>query len=482
MITLPRKSFVFGRIASVAILLALTAASVLVHGYHLGQQDAAIYIPAIKKILDPSLYPYDSQFFLAQTRWMLFPQMVAWTVQLTSLPVDTAALLWHAASIFLLLLAAWKLARLCFADLKMQWSAVAMLAAARLLPILGTRLELTDRYLHPRDFATALILFSLSAALERRLIAAAWLAAAFVVHPTMALFGAFHVLFQSVRGEAKSSSAFTVLPVFASTLSPDSREVMDSRAYLFPLRWPWYAWVSVVAVFALLVWYTQIAKRWGMPLVEHVSRRAVYAGGAGIALAVVVSIVPAFEHIVSIEPMRVLHLVVLLCAFLGGGLLGAHPRRAAVILLALGALFFLADRRSSPSSPHMEWPGQNPTNPWIEAFEWSRRNTPPHALFALDPNYMLLPGEDFHGFRAFAERSMMADWVKDRSVAALEPSLAFEWRQQIRDREGWLHFTAGNFQRLKSRYGVTWIITDSAQALHLDCPFVNKAVAVCRIE
>ena len=54
--------------ASAGGILFLTAAAVLIHGYHLGVEDQTIYLPAIKKILDPSLYPRDAEFFLAQTR------------------------------------------------------------------------------------------------------------------------------------------------------------------------------------------------------------------------------------------------------------------------------------------------------------------------------------------------------------------------------------------------------------------------------
>ena len=52
-------------------------------------------------------------------------------------------------------------------------------------------------------------------------------------------------------------------------------------------------------------------------------------------------------------------------------------------------------------------------NAWLQAFAWIRQNTPVDGLFALDPHYMTLPGEDYHGFRALAERSVLADYEKD---------------------------------------------------------------------
>ena len=51
--------------------------------------------------------------------------------------------------------------------------------------------------------------------------------------------------------------------------------------------------------------------------------------------------------------------------------------------LSLGMYF--AQRQVFPASAHIEWPGAQPRNPWAQAFEWIRANTPVDALFALDP-------------------------------------------------------------------------------------------------
>jgi len=44
---------------------------------------------------------------------------------------------------------------------------------------------------------------------------------------------------------------------------------------------------------------------------------------------------------------------------------------------------------------------------------------PVDAYFALDPDYMAAPGEDYHSFRALAERSQLADNIKDASMVTL---------------------------------------------------------------
>ena len=54
----------------------LTAAAVLVSGYHYGVEDMAVYLPAIKKLIHPDLYPFDANFFLLYIRVTLFHQAV----------------------------------------------------------------------------------------------------------------------------------------------------------------------------------------------------------------------------------------------------------------------------------------------------------------------------------------------------------------------------------------------------------------------
>src|ERR1700693_385169 len=65
------------RTKRVLLLFVITLFSIVVHGYHTGTDDAAIYAPGIKKTADPSLYPFGSEFFMHHARLSLFPQLVA---------------------------------------------------------------------------------------------------------------------------------------------------------------------------------------------------------------------------------------------------------------------------------------------------------------------------------------------------------------------------------------------------------------------
>ena len=112
------------------LLWMLTLAAVLLHGYHYGVQDQAIYLPAIKKLLNPELYPYDAAFIEAQARFMWFDELVATSVKLTHLPLEWVLLGWQLMTIFGLLLGCWRVAEKCFAAEGARWGAVLMVAAA----------------------------------------------------------------------------------------------------------------------------------------------------------------------------------------------------------------------------------------------------------------------------------------------------------------------------------------------------------------
>ena len=71
----------------------------------------------------------------------------------------------------------------------------------------------------------------------------------------------------------------------------------------------------------------------------------------------------------------------------------------------------------------------------MEAFIWIRKNTPSNAVFALDPAYMNLPGEDTIGFRCTAQRSRLADFNKDGGVVSMFPPVGDEWWEQATSSE-----------------------------------------------
>src|SRR5579864_2040994 len=90
----------------VAVVLALlTLVALAVHGYHPFAEDAEIYLPGVERILHPGLFPRGQEFFASHASLTLFPNLIAFSLRVTRLPLVWGLLLWHVASIYLLLLA-----------------------------------------------------------------------------------------------------------------------------------------------------------------------------------------------------------------------------------------------------------------------------------------------------------------------------------------------------------------------------------------
>jgi uncharacterized protein (DUF2235 family) len=130
----------------------------------------------------------------------------------------------------------------------------------------------------------------------------------------------------------------------------------------------------------------------------------------------------------------------------------------------------------------LELPWTRPSNEWVRTFGWIRQNTPIDAYFALDPDTMAVPGEDQHGFRAIAERSMLADDVKDTGAVTMFPAMAETWREQVQAQAGWRSFRLSDYRNLNQRFGVNWVLIQQSSASGLNCPYSSATLAVCRVD
>jgi len=490
-------------IKNVSILALVAALGILIAGYHPGAEDDAVYLAAIKHDLNPSLFPHDSEFFTVQLQATIFDQLIAGSVRLTQLPLGVVILAWDYLAIFLLLSGCWRISRRCFAETYAQWASVTLVAVLLTLPIAGSGLYLVDQNLHPRALATAAILAAIVATLDRKYgMTVGLLILAFVIHPIMASFGLSLCVFLAWRpapAPALLVSALAPLGWIFDSTSDAWRAAADTRNYYFLGRWQWYEWLGVFAPFVFLWWFRKIGKpevegRASPPVgsmrassLAHLSTGLALYGVFQLLVAVAVMVPHSLERLWPLQPMRYLHLLYLLFAVLGGGLLGQmllqkHGWRWLVLFVPLAGGMLYAQRRTYPASSHMEWPGAHSRNLWVQAFIWIRDNTPADSYFALGADYMRRPGEDFHGFRALAERSVLADAAKDSAVATQVPRLALRWRDEVEAQRGWENFGPADFQRLKTRYGVNWVVVERPGPSDMQCPYENGIVRVCMLE
>jgi hypothetical protein len=479
-------------------LLLLSFFAVLVHGYHLGADDSEIYVPAIKRAADPKLYPFGSEFFMSHAHLSLFPDLVGNSARLTHLPINFVIFCWHVACIFLLLLAAWQLLRACFENDCARWSGVVLLAGTLSVPVAGTALVMMDPYLTARSLSTPLTILAVACYVSNRpKQAIAWLILTALIHPQMSVFAAAFlgtlwlvINFRRYAGviTAPGVTFLSGFP-FLLELQPArgaARQVLFSRGYFFVSNWTWYEWIGVFAPLALAAWCSSKKLNGTTSTFRLLLRGLVPFGLVFTAAAVALTSSPRLENFTRLQPMRCLHIIYVIFFAMLGGLIGEYFLKRNMwrwlgLFVPLAASMFFLQQNQFPQSAHVEWPGYDYPNAWNSAFSWIRKYTPKNAVFALDPNYMLLSGEDQHGFRAIAERSALADAVKDSGAVSLFPRLADEWKREVQAQTGWTRFELRDFDRLATLYPVTWILTRGPSPAGLICPYQREGLSVCRI-
>ena len=275
-----------------------------------------------------------------------------------------------------------------------------------------------------------------------------------------------------------------LLCVAGPTDSAAARAASLGRVYWFPRHWAWYEWLGLIAPVALLTLLRNALHG------RNAGRLAMGTGAATLAVALpalfLVSDGSQSFLLARLQPLRLLHLVY--CVFvllLGGWLFSRRPRWtwwAQHTVLVVAGLSLLAMQRSLyPESGHFEWPGAQPRNSWLQAFEWVQQNTPRNALFALDADYTTSPGEDAQLFRAVTLRSSLPDAAKDGGIASVMPQLAGEWQTGVRAQSGLAHLSdTDRLARLRP-LGVSWMVLPADGATAMPCPYRNAVAQVCRL-
>jgi hypothetical protein len=386
------------------------------------------------------------------------------------------------------------------------------------IPVAGTALYIMDQYLTTRALSTPATLWVIVNTIERKWVrAGVWLVFTGLVHPLMVVFCLAYVVLLLWLDRNPSPATRPQLASVAALLFPlgmfppvtDAyRKILQTRSYFFLLRWEWYEWLGIFAPLLLLEWFRRLARKRDLPVLAHLCGATIIFGLVFFVAALIVSVPPQLANLAELQPMRCLQLVYILLFVVAGGFLAQFVLQRAVwrwlvFFVPICAGMFYAQRQLFPATAHLELPGIRSSNPWVQAFLWVRDNTPTDAYFALDPYFMRSPGEDEHGFRALAERSRMADGLKDSGVVSMFPRLAETWQIQVRALDGWRNFELADFERLRRDYGITWVIlqkgasriTDGAAggpptgrtvspltATRLPCPFQNSKVLVCRLD
>ncbi|HEX8710484.1 MAG TPA: hypothetical protein VF730_01340 [Terracidiphilus sp.] len=482
-------------------VLLFTLIGFAVMGYHPGYEDDGIYLAAVQSDLHPALYPHDAAFFKLQMQASAFDNTMAYFVRVTHIPVAWAELMGQLLAIFLILWACESIARRFFERPEVRWAGLAMMAAMLTLPVSGTAIYIADQHLHPRNLATAFILLAADRILARkRWQAVPLLVAAFAMHPLMAAFGfSFCFCLTVVLMEpvylwlrdmrlafARGAAAAVPIGWIFESPNPSWLKALNTRQYYLLSGWTWYEWLGAFGALFLFWLLMRLAEKRGETLLSRFALAILVYGVFQQIVAVAVLGPSSLIRLSSMQPMRYLQIIYCFLALFAGCLAGQYLLKKrvwlwAVFLLVTNGAMLGAQEAELPASPHFEMPWTKPADPWLQAFAWIRQNTPRDAYFALDPFYLAAPGEDYHSFRALAERSQLADGIKDTAVVILVPQLALEWDREVKAQTGWSHFQLADFERLKEGFGVNWVLVSYPAPGGLPCMWHNDVLSVCKI-
>ncbi len=489
------------------LVTALTFLVLIVHGYHPWSEDGGLYAAGIKRLLNPRLYPHQTEFVTGHLRFSLFAPAVAALTRASRLPLDWILLLAYCATTWLTLYAAWKFSERLFLSLTARCGGVTLLACWLSLPLAGTSLMLMDPYVTARSISTPLGSLALCWTLDALanpstkawLLCTSALLFAAAAHPLMAGYALGSVLLIATLGSrlrlwgslaiaATSLLLALAIQLHAAPESADYIRIAMTRYYWFPGRWQWYERIGLIAplliLTALLLWKNRASS--GAAYATTL-RMTIALGTLSMGIAALFSRARLTTHAVArLQPLRTIQtiyivMILVLGATLAEYLLKKSTWRWATLIAVASAPMYVAQRAIAPASLHLELPWRTPQNPWVQAFLWIRGNTPTDAFFAMEPHYITTDGEDAQSFRAIAERSTLPDYSKDGGEASITPQLTAAWATGQSLQASIEHQSDAARLSTLAPVGVDWIILRTTSQTAFNCPYHNAVVKVCRL-
>jgi hypothetical protein len=438
-------------------------------GYRYGGSDQAFYIPAVIKALQPDAFPRDASLLAAQAHLILVDELLAATIRLTGLSVETLFFTSYLASLAAIWAGIVLIGQRVYPS---AWLTLALGAAFTMRHrIAETSVNSFEPYFYPRMLAFGIGLLAIAAFLRRRnWIAIALVAVAALVHATTAIWFAALIgvalavadrrFRPVVAAGAIAATAFLTWAVIAGPLR-SSWVTMDAvwlqavatKDSLFADQWPFWAWLLNLGTFALLWWAHLARKRRGVASVEETG--LVWGATALVALFLVTlpAVIARLSFVVEFQISRVFWLVdflatVYVLAAVKWGRLLAYALLA--LSIGRGAYVMLIEHPERAL-----FATSVPESPWLEAMRWLRQQP-------LDTHVLADPG---HGWkygtsvRVAAERDVFLEEVKDAALAIYSRDVAVRVVERINAIGDFTQLTADRARELATRYDLDYLVT-----------------------
>jgi hypothetical protein len=445
-------------------------------GYRYGIGDQAFYVPAVVQHLDASLFPRDRALLHVQDRFMAYDDMAAAVMRTTGISLPALFLVAYFSGLGLLFGAAVAIGQVMYRS----WWTVALLAALLTLRhrITETGANTLEAYFQPRILACALGLWAVASFLRGRgTLALAFVAGAFLMHPTTAVWFGIWVTVALAVSEPRwraplASLAFVAgLAVFwmiwlgplrghLVTMDPRWASVLAGKDYIFPFDWTPLFWIVNLGYAAAIVAIYQLRRRLGLAT----SRELGLVAGALALVGVFLLSWPLMRAWVvlalQLQTSRVFWMLDLLAtiylAWLFADLASAQVRRgivlAAIALAATRGLYVLLVEHRGSALVSMNLPDDS----WNDAMKWISR-TPSGSHVLADPGHAWKYGTSV---RVAAGRDLYLEEVKDVALALYSRDIAMRVLGRIQDAHDFDALAPERAQTMATQYDLNYLVLD----------------------
>jgi lipid-A-disaccharide synthase-like uncharacterized protein len=464
-------------------------------GYRFGASDQAFYLPAAARALDPSLFPRDATLLDTQARLTAADEILAVAFRAggaVGLGAPAIVGIAYLASLLFLYLAALAFGRALDGSL---WTGAALAATQALrhaVPYSGV--NTLEAYFHPRLVVFAAGVLSLAWMIRGRVWPAlALTAASMLLHPTTALW--FVILIGvgvmashpparrplaicAVVAMALAAWAVTAGPLNGRLVRMDAEwlAAIGAKRYLFPDRWPAYAWLVNLAYPVLIGVLLYVRRRTG--------RLAPVELGIGVGALVLFLIfllsLPFNAQRVALAVQLQIPRIFWMLDFLATALIVSWLiRRAQSRAVVVTAAIALAAVLRGLYIMTVEFP-ERPLvridladDDWKDAMRWARA-TPAATHWLVHPGHAYLYGSSV---RVAASRDVFHEEVKDAALAMYDRDVAARVLERATAIGDFGALGAPLARDLAARYDLDYLVTES-RGLDLPVAYSNARFVI----
>ena len=466
-------------------------------GYRYGASDLAFYIPAALEKIDPTLFPRDGALIASQARLTMIDEVIAGLARTTGLGLPALFGALYAITLVLLFGSAWLIGVRLY---RSPWTTAALAAALTLRhAIARSGTNTLEGYFHPRQLAFSLGALAIAALLRCRVrVAVILVLAAGLLHPTTALWFAIWIgvaMYVSEprwrRAIASAAAIAAAAGVWALAAGPLAGRLvvmdaawiatLETKDYLFPAKWPAYAWVLNMAYAPIVL---LLYRRRRVAGLVSGSERGVMWGCVSLLGVFALALPFNASHlaiVVQLQTPRVFWMLDFLATIYAVWALAewtaASPRRGQVAFAAI-ALFSIT---RSAYIKFVKFPERPIAETGIADTDWGRvmawaRATPHDSGWIADPAHASLYGTSV---RVAGERDVFVEGIKDAAIGMYERDVAMRTRDRLAEAQPFDRMTPSRARDLAARYSLDYLVTE--QRLDLPLAFSSGALRVYRL-